>query len=61
MDGELLFVSTLNPAIRKLYKITMHSADRAIEQISNLHGKENADFRKNLVYQGRYTIEDIDN
>lgn len=61
MDGELLFVSTLNPAIRKLYKITMHSADRAISQIANLHGKENAEFRKNLVYNGKYTIEDIDN
>lgn len=61
MDGELLFVSTLNPAIRKLYKITMHSAERAIMQISNLHGKENAEFRKHLVYDGQYTIEDIDN
>lgn len=61
MDGELLFVSTLNPAIRKLYKITMHSAERAIMQISNLHGKENAEFRKQLVYDGQYTIEDIDN
>ena len=60
-DGELLFVSTLNPAIRKLYKITMHSAERAIMQISNLHGKENAEFRKHLVYDGQYTIEDIDN
>lgn len=61
MDGELLFVSTLNPAVRKLYKITMHSAERAIAQISNLHGKENAEFRKTLVYDGNYTIEDIDN
>lgn len=61
MDGELLFVSTLNPVIRKLYKITMHSAERAIMQISNLHGKENAEFRKHLVYDGQYTIEDIDN
>lgn len=61
MDGELLFVSTLNPTIRKLYKITMHSTERALAQMGNLHGKVNADFRKHLVYDGRYTLEDIDN
>ena len=61
MDGELLFISTLNPAVRKLYKITMFDVEQALRQLDILHGKNNADARKAMIANDAYTIEDIDN
>ena len=61
MPHELLFVSTLNPVVRRLYKITMHDVTRAMEQLDILHGKTRADDRKKMIDNDQFTVDDIDN
>ncbi len=60
---DLLFRSTMNPAMRKLYKITMDDVDEAMKTLTILHGsgQEASDARKKLIDNDSFTLEDIDN
>ena len=61
MEGEVLFRSTLNPIVRKLYRFSMKDAIRAMDDLGIMHCKDNADERKKLSQNDNYTTEDIDN
>ena len=58
---ELLFRSTLNPAIRKLIKVTMDDPLKADETFNILHGTTTSDERKKLIDGDQFTLEDLDN
>lgn len=58
---ELLFRSTLNPALRKLIKVTMDDPLKADETFNILHGDSTSDERKKLIEGDWLTLEDLDN
>lgn len=58
---ELLFRSTLNPAVRKLIKVTMDDPLKADETFNILHGDNTSDERKKLIEGDWLTLEDLDN
>ena len=58
---DLLFRSTMNPALRKLYKITMDDIPEAMRILTILHGDNASHDRKLLIENDKFTLEDIDN
>ena len=61
VDTELLFRTVINPKLRKLYKLTVSDVETALETIEILHGKRSSEYRKELITDHDYTLEDIDN
>lgn len=61
VEGPLLFRTTINPKLRKLYKLTVSDIPTALETVELLHGRRTTEERKDLLYAREYTLEDIDN
>ena len=51
----------MNPALRKLYKITMDDIPEAMRILTILHGDNASHDRKLLIENDKFTLEDIDN
>ena len=58
-----LFISTMNPNIRRLLCVVADDAEKAVETITVLHGKSDKmrEKRRELLEQADYTIDDLDN
>lgn len=62
-EAELLFVTTMNPKLRKLLRITMPDTKKAIETFKILHQKSEAMIheRRKLLDEADISYADIDN
>ena len=54
-DPSILFISTMNPKIRKLYKINMTDVKKTMEIVRLLHGKD-----AQMIEERRKMLEDLD-
>lgn len=61
IDPELLFYTTLNPKVRRLVRLTMDNPEAACDTFNKLHGKTNAEYRRQLLLTANISDEDIDN
>lgn len=62
-DAEMIFISTLNPKIRKLIRINMSDIDENMETMKLLHAgtEEMREARRKMLDEADITMEDIDN
>lgn len=62
-EAELLFITTMNPKLRKLLRITMPDTKKAIDTFKILHQKSEAmiDERRKLLDEADISYADIDN
>ena len=58
-----LFISTMNPAIRRLYCVTFSDGEQAMDAIITLHGKTDKmrERRREMLAAADYTVDDLDN
>ena len=58
---QLMFYSTLNPKVRKLVRLTMDDRKKVMEDLALLHGKNNAQARRDMLFAMDIEEDDLDN
>jgi len=60
---ELLFITTINPKVRKLIRFTARDAEQVTEMLQTFHGKKDKDRekRRSIIANTDISYADIDN